>query len=378
MTGANDLLNLVRFRGEAGKPKQFKKFLLALLMLWIGGMSFALPQRLAAQEPTPSTKWQRFERTEVHMGSPFKIVFYSDDEKLANRAFEQAFGRIAQLDKVLSDYDLESETSRICASAPHLDFQPISSDLFAVLTISSQVGKKTEGAFDITVGPLTKLWRRTRRQKELPTKEVLTEALGETGVDGISLCTDKAAVRLTKKGMRLDFGGVGQGFAADEVLKILSEMGIRRALVNASGDVVAAEPPPGEKGWKVAIAGLEPKTKSPSKFVWLSRGSISTSGDAFQSVEIDGKRYSHIVDPKTGLGMQRRISATTFAQSGALADTLATALCVLPTKQGLEILAREFPGAEALILEMDGQERIETASRNFPHLEPMVAGLIIE
>ena len=372
------MLNRVRFRGEAGKPKQFKKFLLALLLLWIGGMSFALTQRSAGQEPSPPVKWQRFERTEVHMGSPFKVVFYSDDEKLANRAFERAFGRIAQLDKVLSDYDLESETNKLCASAPHVDFQPVSSDLIAVLTISTELGSKTESAFDVTVGPLTKLWRRTRRQKELPANEVLTEALSATGLDGISLNATRTAVRLTKKDMRLDFGGIGQGFAADEVLKILSEMGIPRALVNASGDVVAGEAPPGEKGWKVALAGLEPKTKSPSSFVWLSRGSITTSGDAFQSVEIDGKRYSHIVDPKTGLGMQRRISATTYAKSGTIADALATALCVLPTKKGFDILAREFTGAEALILEMDGQERIETASRNFPHREPIVEGLMIE
>lgn len=370
------MLNQVRSSVKAGKRNRCFGVSLATILLLVGGVNLGAEAPLAAQQPTASL--QKFEKTEVHMGAPFKIVFYSDDEKVANRAFERAFERIAQLNKVLSDYDLESETSRLCAGAPHLASQTVSADLFEVLAISDEISRQTNGAFDVTVGPLTKLWRRARRQKELPEKAQLSEALRAVGRDGLDLDRAKKSVRLTKTAMRLDFGGIGQGYAADEVLKILSGMGITRALVNASGDVVALEAPPSEKGWKVAIAGLQPKTEPPKSFVWLRNGSITSSGDAFQSVEIDGKRYSHIVDPKTGLGVDRRIAATCYAPSGTIADALATALCVLPAKQGMEIISREFPGVEILVVEGVGDEVTETASPGFPMRMPIEAGIFPE
>lgn len=312
------------------------------------------------------------------MGAPFTIVFYSDEEKVANRALELGFAHIAKLDKVLSDYDLESEVSRLCAGAPHQNPQSVSPELFDVLSISAKISRQTEGAFDVTVGPLTKLWRRARRQKEMPPKAQLAESLAKVGMDGIELDDAKKTVRLTKPGMKLDFGGIGQGYAADGVLKILSKMGITRALVNASGDVVALDPPPGELGWKVALAGPQPKSAPPKSYALLSHGCITTSGDAFQSVEIDGRHYSHIVDPKTGLGIERRIAATCFAPSGTIADALATTMCVIPTKSGMEIISREFPGAEMLIVEVVGDETIETVSAGFPKRFPMVSGKLPE
>ncbi len=376
MTGAIDLLNRVGLSAEAGKHKRHARVALAAILLLLGGMNLGNLARLVAQQPT--SKLQRFEQTEVHMGSPFKIVFYSDNEKLANRAFERAFQRISQLDKALSDYDLESETNRICASAPHATPQAISTELFKALELSANFTMQTDGAFDVTVGPLTKLWRRARRQKEMPDKKLLSEALAAVGMESIKLDAAQSTVQLTKPGIRLDFGGIGQGYAADEVLRILSEMGIRQALVNASGDVVALDPPPGEKGWKVALAGPQPKTKPPTTFVWLSNAAITTSGDAFQSVEIDGNHYSHIVDPKTGLGSDRRIAATCCAPNGAAADALATALGVLPTKKGLEMLARKFPEAQALVVELKGDEVVETATAGFPQRQPIASGESVE
>lgn len=354
---------------------------LEAVLLLAGGVTFLNPTATLAQSKTiqqPSSELRKFEKTEVHMGAPFTIVFYSDDEKVANRALERGFAHIAKLDKVLSDYDLESEVSRLCAGSPHQNPQSVSPELFDVLSISAKISRQTEGAFDVTVGPLTKLWRRARRQKEMPPKAQLTESLAKVGMDAIELDDAKKTVRLTKPGMKLDFGGIGQGYAADEVLKILSGMGITRALVNASGDVVALDPPPGELGWKVALAGPQPKSAPPKSYVLLSHGCITTSGDAFQSVEIDGKHYSHIVNPKTGLGMERRIAATCFASSGTIADALATTMCVTPTTKGMEIISREFPGAEILIVEVVGDEMIETVSAGFPKRFPMVSGKLPE
>jgi thiamine biosynthesis lipoprotein len=359
----------LQFYATAGKrPKRFRGWNLLLLLL-TGGASFGnMPHSFAHASEGKSTK---YERTEVHMGSPFTIVFYSDDENVANRAMERSFARIAQLDKVLSDYDLESEASRLCASAPHAAPVSVSSDLYAILAVSAELHAKTSGAFDVTVGPVTKLWRRARRQQELPNQDQLAEALSAVGMETVKLDQAQQRVRITKAGVRLDFGGIGQGFAADEVVKILSELGIRQCLVNASGDVVALDPPPGKEGWKVALVGLQDKSESPREYVYLKNGCITTSGDAFQSVEIDGKRYSHIVDPATGLGGSRRISATVFAKSGAEADALATALCVIPVENALKILKREFSTTEALILELRDAKPVVTATKGFPPRKPI-------
>lgn len=339
-----------------------------ILCSWGGPNLFpggAEPTALA-QSPPSDAELKRFEKTEIHMGSPFTLIFYSADENLANRAQKLAFERIAQLDKVLSDYDLESEASRLCASAPHSTPQPASKELFDALSLSAKFHEASGGAFDVTVGPLTKLWRRARRQKTLPPADQLEEALGLVGMEQVRLDDQNRTVQIARSGVRLDFGGIGQGIAADEVVKIVSEMGITRCLVNASGDVVALDPPPGEKGWKVALVGLQPKDEPPREYLLLRNAAVTTSGDAFQWVEIDGKRYSHIVDSKTGLGVQRRCSATVIAPTGAAADAWATALTVLPTEEGIARLTRAEPNAHALVVEMRDDKPISTVSPGFP------------
>jgi thiamine biosynthesis lipoprotein len=162
---------------------------------------------------------------------------------------------------------------------------------------------------------------------------------------------------LLRPGMRLDLGGIGQGFAVDEALETLRELGIRRALVNGSGDIGAADPPPGETGWKVGIAPLEPGGK-PSRVLLLANRAVSTSGDAFQFVEVDGVRYSHLVDPKTGIGLTDRSSVSIVAPDCTTADALASAVSVLGPKKGLALVERTA-GAAALIVRAP-QGQIET------------------
>lgn len=335
-----------------------------MMALLVGGTNRG---RLAlAQAVTPAAELRRFEKTEVHMGSPFTIIFYCADEKVANAAFSAAFNRISKLDKILSDYDLESETSRICASAPQEAPVAVSKDLAHVLARSADISAQSKGAFDPSIGALTRLWRQARRQKQIPDPKKLKEALNLSGMGHIKLDAAKATVQIDAAGVRLDFGGIGQGYAADEVIRILTELGIKHCLVNASGDVIAREPPPGEQGWKVALTGLQPRGEAPTHFVWLKNAAMTTSGDAFQFVEIDGKRYSHLVDPKTGLGISRRISATVFAPTCMLADAWATVLCILPRDQGVETLQNAVPGAEALILEQQDGETLEKVTAGFP------------
>lgn len=291
---------------------------------------------------------ERFEAAELHMGTKFILVLYAPDEKLANQGFQAAFARIKALDEVLSDYDPASELSRLSQRAPTPHAVGVSEDLWAVLHAAEQLSIETKGAFDVTVGPLTKLWRRARRQSKFPSSDRLREARAATGYTALRLDEDNRTAALLKPNMRLDVGGIAKGYAVDQALLELRRVGIDHALVNASGDMSASGPPPDKPGWLVGVAPLNP-TAPPSRFGYLANQSIATSGDAFQFVEIDGKRYSHIVDPHTGVGLTLRSSVSILAPSGMQADGIASAVSVLGPAAGLEFV-KQRPGVEAMIV----------------------------
>jgi thiamine biosynthesis lipoprotein len=207
-----------------------------------------------------------------------------------------------------------------------------------VLCKSVEVSERSDGAFDISVGPLVKLWRRARRQKEFPDPLLLQEARALVGWRNIRLHCENGSVELLKPGMKLDLGGIAVGDAADEAIRVLKQHGITRALIDGSGDIVVSDPPPHATGWRIGIASLREPEAEPTHFATLSNCSISTSGDAYQFVELGGQRYSHIVDPKTGLGLTERCSVTVIAPDGITADALATAVSVLGPERGLKLI----------------------------------------
>lgn len=295
------------------------------------------------------------------MGVPVEVLLYAPDEPTANRAAAAAFARIKQLNDRLSDYDPHSELSRLSDTAGSGRMVPVGPDLWAVLHRAQALAARTGGAFDVTVGPLTKLWRGARRSKRLPSQSRLDAALAAVGYQHLELDESSQAVRLVRPGMRLDLGGIAMGYAADEMLKELHKHGVTRALIDASGDILAGEPPPGKDGWRIGIAPLEPGTGPPSKFLLLARAAVATSGDAFQYVTIDGRRYSHIVDPATGLGLSTPSSVTVVAPDCTTADSLSTAVSVLGPAKGLE-LVDETPRAAALVArqEDDGVKSYES------------------
>jgi thiamine biosynthesis lipoprotein len=300
---------------------------------------------LSAADPP---RHRKFEFVEPHMGTQFKIQLYAADEKTANQAARTAFDRIAALDRMLTDYDSKSELSRLSATSPSTVGVPVSRELWTVLEKGQRIATDTGGAFDVTVGPLTRLWRRARRQQQMPAKERLAEALAATGYRHVKLDRERRTIQLTRPGMRLDLGGIAKGYAADEALAVLKKAGVARAVVAASGDMAIGEPPPGEKGWRIAVGSLDPAKNEPTRFLRLANCGVSTSGDAYQFVVLDGKRYSHIVDPRTGLGLTHRVSVTVVAPDGTTSDPLATAICVLGPKAGVEV-AKESRGVEALV-----------------------------
>jgi thiamine biosynthesis lipoprotein len=303
----------------------------------------------------------RYTFTEPHMGTEFKIILYATDQAAAGKASKAAFQRVADLDHIMSDYQATSELSRLCQKAGG-DPVRVNDDLFFVLSKAEEVSKLSDGAFDVTVGPVVKLWRLSFRTQKMPDKEKLTKALALVGYQKVHLDAKAKTVKLDKPGMQLDLGGIAKGYAADEALAVLHKNGIDRALVAASGDIGVSGPPPDAAGWTVAIAPLDPARDKPEKSVVLRDAAVSTSGDAEKYVEIDGKRYSHIVDPHTGLGLTQRMSATVIARRGITADSMTKILCVLGPQKGMPIIDKSRGLAAYMVRKTEkGVESIASA-----------------
>ena len=301
----------------------------------------------------------RLTETRRLMGVQWSITLYAPDEKTGRAAVGAGFAEVARLERILSDYDPASELSRLSAAAPTAAPVPVGGDLWDLLVRATALREATDGAFDITVGPLTSLWRQARRSGRLPRPDKLAAALAAVGPETMSLHVASRTVGLRRAGMRLDPGGIGMGYAADRVLALLTARGVRSALVDASGDVAVSGPPPGSAGWRVAVDPLGDGFE-PLPSLTLEHAAVTTSGDAYQAVEIEGVRYSHVVDPRTGLGVTGAVAATVIAADCTTADALATAASVLGPTRGMAAVAR-FPGAAVHFTWRQG-DAVRTAS----------------
>jgi thiamine biosynthesis lipoprotein len=314
---------------------------------------------------------RRFEFSEPHMGTMFRIVLYAPNEDSAATASRAAFDRIAALDHIMSDYNDSSELMQLCRTAGGPAAR-ISEDLYRVMTAAQELSARSDGAFDITVGPIVQLWRRARRRHELPDPERLASARSLVDYENIRLDPAQRTVQLLKPGMQLDLGGIAKGDAADQALIVLNRCLITKALVAAAGDIAVGDSPPGPAAWRIGIEAFESPTKPPANVIQLHNGGVSTSGDSEQHVEIGGVRYSHIVDPKTGMALTGRRSVTVTAPRDITADCYATAVCVLGHKRGLRLID-ETLGAAALIMEEESGHVQQYKTSGFPPLEPASA-----
>jgi thiamine biosynthesis lipoprotein len=303
------------------------------------------------------------------MGVAFRIVLYAKDERAAKGAADAAFSRIEALNQRLSDYLDDSELNRLPRRSANAKPTPVSSDLWRVIERASQLARQTDGAFDITVGPYTKLWRQARRRRELPGPSQLAAARRAVGYQFVRLDPVHQTVQLLNPNMQLDLGGIAKGYAADQALAVLGGHGIRRAFVDGSGDMALGDPPPGRKGWRIAVAPLAPDQK-PDRMMMLANCGVATSGDLWQHVTINNVRYSHIVDPSTGLGLTTRSSVTVVAPDAMTADSLASALSVLGPEKGMR-LVEKTNGVSALIVRATSADGVETfTSPDFPASKP--------
>lgn len=290
------------------------------------------------------------------MGTAVRLVLYTSDREAAAGAARAAFDRIAELDAALSDYRDSSEVSRLAAAAggPAV---PVGRDLFTVLARAEDLWRRSRGAFDVTVGPVVRLWRRTLRTGDWPDPARREEALDLVGSNRMHLDAAARSVRLERPGMRIDLGAIAKGYAGDEAIGVLRGLGVPSALVAVGGDVVASDPPPGQAGWVVEVArdasvaelGIgRDREGAGNERLLLRNAAVSTSGDSEQWIERDGLRYSHILDPRTGIGLTGRRRATVVAREGITADSLATAACVLGPAEGVA-LVESTPGAMAIV-----------------------------
>jgi thiamine biosynthesis lipoprotein len=331
----------------------------AALALALGGTAGCSAR---PDDGSAATRWAETRRL---MGVPWTITACGIEEAAARTAIDAAFAEVARIERVLSDYDPDSELSRLSARSPMVEAVPVSDDLWAVLVRSAEIRDASAGAFDVSVGPLTTLWRRARRSERLPTREKLDAALAAVGPAAVELDPARRAVRLPLAGTRLDAGGIGMGYAADRALDVLARHGVAAAMIDASGDVVVSGPPPGTAGWRIALHPLG-RGAGGGRTLVLTHAAVTTSGDAAQAVTIDGRRYSHIVDPRSGLGVPGPAAVTVVARDGTTADALATAASVLGPEAGVTMIAR-FPGVAALFSWQDGQGRWqEAASQGWP------------
>ncbi len=282
----------------------------------------------------------RFQYTEVHMGVQTRIVLYADGEAEAERAAASAFRRIAQLEDVMSDYRPSSELMRMCARAGQGPV-PVSRDLFQVLLRCRELWERSDGAFDPTVGPIVALWRQARKSGRLPAEPDLEAARRLVGFRNVTLDARHRTVALAVPGMKLDLGGIAKGLACDAALAEVRRHGIRRAMVEMGGDIVVGARPPGMRGWRIAVPVA-------GSVMELTDCAVSTSGDVEQFVEFAGVRYSHIVDPHTGLGLTRRIAVTVIAPRGELSDGLSTAISVMGEEAGKRLVER-YPGVRCYV-----------------------------
>jgi thiamine biosynthesis lipoprotein len=290
----------------------------------------------------------RLEFEHEAMGTLFRIVIVDHDEGRARAAAERAFRRVDELDERLSDYRFESDLRRL-ERWPTGTEVPVSDDLWAVLAEAQLIATATEGAFDVTVGALTRLWRWAARRQTEPSADRLLAARETVGYRALELDATTRSVTIRRSGLRLDLGGIAKGYAVDEAFETLRTAGLRAVLVDGGGDLRLGAPPPGSRGWKVAVPTR--RTSSRNEPVWRSvllyDVSVATSGATYRSSGPDGR--SHVLNPGSGVGVRGDRTVSVMSATASRADALASALSVLG-QEGIA-LARDLGAIEAVVID---------------------------
>ncbi|MCA9132675.1 MAG: FAD:protein FMN transferase [Planctomycetales bacterium] len=298
------------------------------------------------------------------LGTVVSFKAFHADRAVVQRGFERAAERVRELEAILTDYDPNSETRRLSQQAVGQPHQ-VSPDLWEVLAASQRWHQRTDGAFDSSLGTLTRLWRKHRRAARLPSEQEIQQALQQSGWQHVRLDAAQCTVELTSEDIQFDFGAIGKGYIADEAYELLRAADLSCCLVNISGNMRAGDAPPSRSGWRIEIAPLE-KDGPPLRRVEIVQQAIATSGDLWQFSLIDGQRRSHILDPRTGYGVLGPRCATAIAPTATDADALATAACIGGFEQGRR-WADSLPGGQLLVADKSTSETLRVqATEGFP------------
>jgi len=280
-----------------------------------------------------------FEQSRNAMGTVFVIYLYARDPLQAEALFEVAFEEVDRLDETLSNYRASSELSRINRLAAQ---EPVTTDpeVFGLLESALDFSERSDGAFDITVGPLMRAWGFFRGHGRFPLDEELHSAAEKVGFRNVLLDAPARTVTFAVPGVELDLGAIGKGYAVDRAAGVLRESGVESALIDAGSSTLhALGAPPGKSGWTVRVphAGDRERTLST---VLLRDQSLSTSGSSEQFFEFKGRRYSHVMDPRTAKPVEGVLQATLIANDSTTTDALSNAIFVLGPEAGRNMLAQ--------------------------------------
>ncbi len=291
---------------------------------------------------------------QIVMGTFAHIVAVAEDTGTAEKCVHAALEEIHKVDDLMSDYKSDSEISRVNSQAYEKAVQ-VSESTYEVLQRSVKFSKMTDGAFDVTVGPLVALFREAKESKVAPSEEQIAQARSKVGFEKLKLDSENKTVQFSDKGMLLDLGGIAKGYAIDKAIEAAQRCGAIGAMVDIGGDVRCyGLPPKGKDHWLIglqdpnsAIEGIE--GGGLRLVLKVTNEAVATSGDYQQFVIIEGKRYSHIMDRKTGKSAEGLSSVTIITDNATDADALATAVSVMGDEKGL-VLIEKLPNTEAILI----------------------------
>ena len=291
------------------------------------------------------------------MGSRFDITVVASNEKEGNKYIDSAIFEIARIEKLISSWDVNSETSLINKLS---GIKPIKVDkeLFDLIERSIAISTLTNGAFDISYASMDRIWKYDGSMREMPSEEKISNSIKKVGYKNIIIDKEAQTVFLKLKGMKIGFGAIGKGYAADKAKALLIEKGAKAGIINASGDLNAWGKQANGKDWMVAITNPLNKNKV---FSWLpiNDSAIVTSGNYEKFVSFNGIRYSHIIDPRTGYPSTGIISTSIMTSNAELADAISTSVFVMGVETGLDFI-NQLKGVDCIII--DEQNKIHTSN----------------
>jgi thiamine biosynthesis lipoprotein len=272
----------------------------------------------------------------MKMGSAFNLIIVSADSNKANHLARKSYELVDSLNHIFSNYDSSSELSKINASAGLLPYK-MSTAMLDLVQKSQYAYIQSKGAYDISIGPLSSLWRNARKAKLFPEASTVLATKKLVGLNQVKINKRLGTIFLPNANMQLDFGGIAKGYIAQWVINFLKANGIQQALVDAGGDIVMSGPPLNQQGWLIGVNLPETTDQLLNKKLQLSNCSVATSGDVYQFIEYKGVKYSHIINPLTGYGVTNLRNVTIVAKTGATADWLATACSILPIQEAKQL-----------------------------------------